>query len=116
MKRVMKILVAMLLLGSLTIQIQADVFEIKWQPPTHDTAGVLLLEQELDYYTLYVDGFSTIFYDSIPGSYYQLHEIIPAGSYELYLTVTTIENVESGPSNTKVFIVGPRTPMPPVFL
>ena len=114
MKQAVKILIAVLLFGSLTIE--ADVFTISWLPPTHDTAGVPLLEQELDYYTLYVDGYSTIFYDSIPGSYSELHEIVPAGTYELTLTVTTLEGVESDPSNTAVFIVGPRKPMPPILL
>lgn len=114
MKRALQIILACLLLGSLTIQ--ADVFTISWLPPTQYTDGSPLLEQDLDYYTLYVDGFSTIYYDSIPGTYSQLHEIVPAGTYELTLTVTSLEGVESGPSNMIVFTVGPRTPKPPVLL
>ena len=112
MKAVRAVMV-FLLLVSLTIQ--ADTFTISWLPPTQYTDNATLLEQDLDYYTLYVGGVSTIFYDSIPGSYSQLHTIVPAGTYEITLTVTTLEGVESGPSNMKVFTVGPRTPKPPVL-
>lgn len=113
MKRAMQIIVACVLLGSLTIQ--ADTLTITWLPPTQYTDNSTLLEQDLDHYTLYVDGVSTIFYDSVPGSYSQLHTIVPAGTYELTLTVTTLEGVESGPSNVKVFTVGSRTPKPPIL-
>ena len=113
MKKTIQVLIAALLLGSLTIQ--ADVFTVSWLPPTQYTDNSPLLEQDLDYYTLYVDGVSTIFYDSVPGSYSQLHTIVPAGTYDLTLTVTTLEGVESGPSNVKVFTVGPRTPKPPTL-
>ena len=112
--KTVRALLVLVLLTSLTVQ--ADIFSIEWVPPVEYTDGSQLLEQDLDYYTLYVDGVSTIFYDSIPGSYSELHEIVPAGSYTIHLAVTTIEGVESGPSNTKVFTVGPRTPKPPILL
>ena len=114
MKRAILRATVILLLASLTVQ--ADTFTVSWLPPTQYEDNSALLEQDLDYYTLYVDGISTIFYDSIPGSYSQLHTIVPAGTYSLTLTVTTLEGVESGHSNAKAFTVGPRTPQPPVLL
>jgi len=113
MKKLRYGLVALLLAGL----VFAVDMNISWTPPTEYENGDPLLEQELDFYSLYCNGdaapLATI--DSIIGtrtavvSFSSLGE----GTHTCHLTVTALNGEESVPSNTANFTVGPRTPGAP---
>lgn len=103
----------LLLLASLVFAME---FEISYEPPTQYTDGHDLLEQELDFYTFYCDGARIQELDSIIGSWQRTITIPEPGTFNCHLTTTSLDGVESGPSNSKVFTKGPRTPLPPVLL
>jgi len=113
MKRAILRTVALLSLATLVFAVD---FDISYVPPDSYTDNAPLLEQELDFYTLYCDGTAVQNLDSIIGDWQRTITIVEPGSHNCVLTTTTLDGVESGPSNTKVFIVGPRTPRPPVLL
>ena len=114
MKRVLLRASAILLVLSLTVQ--ADAFTITWQPPTQYTDGTSLLEQELDFYTLYINGTGVVNLDVILGTWTANVTITEPGTHVLALTVTANNGVESNLSDTVNFTVGPRTPSAPVSL
>jgi hypothetical protein len=114
MKRVLLRASAILLVLSLTVQ--ADDFTISWLPPTQYTDGTPLLEQELDFYTLYINGTGVVNLDVILGTWTANVTITEPGTHVLALTVTANNGVESNLSDTVNFTVGPRTPMAPVSL
>jgi hypothetical protein len=103
---------AALLLGSLTFAVDRTV---EWVPPTEYENGDPLLEQELDFYTLYCNSEPFVTIDSVIGDRTAIVNFSPLGegTHECYLTVTALNGEESGPSNTANFTVGPRTPMAP---
>lgn len=136
MKRSMKILIAIILIGSLTFNYERDgffltaayaqaggVLTINWGPPTEYTDGAPLLEQDLDFYTFYCNGVEIKQIDSVIGNTSDLVDLtgLASGNYTCHLTVTALPIVpnlgaESGPSNTINFTIGPRVPMAPVGL
>lgn len=114
MKRVLLRASAILLVLSLTVQ--ADDFTISWLPPTQYTDGTPLLEQELDFYTLYINGTGVVNLDVILGTWTADITITEPGTHVLALTVTANNGVESALSTPVNFTVGPRTPMAPINL
>ena len=130
MKQRWKALVAVLLLGSLTIDWQEPGFRvaivhaqanglltISWTPPTEYTDNAPLLEQDLDFYTFYCDGGSLAIIDSVIGVRTAMVSTasLSTGDHVCHLTVTTLEASESGPSNSINFTIGPRVPMAPAL-
>jgi len=104
----MRAMILALLLASLTVD--ADEFILKWTPPTQYTEGTVLLEQDIDYYTLYIDGVALTNFDSIIGQWSVSVTFTEPGSYEGNMTVVTVNGAESDFSNPVNFTVGPRTP------
>lgn len=103
---------ALLMLVSITFAFERD---ISWTPPTSYTNDAPLLEQELDYYTLFCDGTELVQLDSVVGTWTATIEFpdVPA-TYTCWLTTTTLLGVESAASNSNVFTYLPPTPMAPV--
>lgn len=110
-----KWIVPVLLLSGLVFSFDRTV---TWTPPTQYTNGDALLEQDLDYYTLYCGGQPFAQIDSIIGTHSAVIDFSPLGegTHECYLTVTALNGQESGPSNTANFTVGPRVPGAPTNL
>jgi hypothetical protein len=106
-------------LGAVILLLSGLVFgvdqSVTWVPPDAYENGDPLLEQDLDFYTLYCNGqpYSTI--DNVIGQNTALIDFGPLGegTHECYLTVTALNGMESAPSNTANFTVGPRTPGAP---
>jgi len=103
-----------LLLASLTLALD---FSISFVPPTEWENGDELLEQDLDFYSMYCNGAAEPFVilDSIIGTHSRVVDFAPLGegTHVCHLTVTALNGEESGPSNTENFTVGPRTPGSP---
>jgi len=129
--RILKILIASVLLASLTIDWSQDEgwglsyvqaadgqLHFSWSPPTQYTDGAPLLEQDLDFYTLKCDGVEIADIDNIIGTYsYSVPETgFASGDHSCVLTVTTLQGAESGDSNAVNFTIGPRVPMAPAGL
>jgi hypothetical protein len=110
--RVAKLSVIGVLLAALTFGYDRTV---EWEPPTQYENGDALLEQDLDFYTLYCNAQPFVTIDSIIGQRTAIVDFGPLGegTHECYLTVTALNGMESAPSNTANFTVGPRTPMAP---
>lgn len=104
--------IALVLLASITF---ATDNTIRWVPPVFYTNGVPLLEQDLDFYTLYCDGSVLQVIDSVIGTRTeQVHLPKTEGNHICYLTVTTLVGVESAPSNDYSFSNLPLIPAAPV--
>lgn len=102
---------ALVLLASLTLAYEKD---ISYTPPTLWTNGNVLLEQDLDYYTLYCDGVEWEVLDSIIGTWTRTVNLPDAdGDHTCYLTVTAMNGQESAASNNHVFTNQLRVPSPP---
>lgn len=110
----MKWLLLATLLASLTVD--ATEFTITWTPPTENEDNTPLLEQDLDFYTLYINGQPVVNFDSIVGTWTAVIVINEPGTNPGELTVTALNGQESGFSNTVNFLVGPRTPKNPTNL
>lgn len=102
-------------LASLTFAFDGNV---SWEPPTQYTNGDPLLEQDLDYYTMYCDGQPLTTIDSIIGQRTAVVDLTPLGegTHDCTLTVTTLNGQESAHSNVASFTVGPRVPGAPTTL
>lgn len=112
----MKRAIALLLLAGITLAYER---EISWTPPVFYTNGAPLLEQDLDFYTLYCDGVQLVTLDSIIGTWTATIDFPDTpGTHECWLTTTTLAGIESDPSNTYVFTNQPPTltPMAPVVV
>jgi hypothetical protein len=131
MKHYIRGMVVLALLASVTLQYTGSGFllsaaqaqatgsiDISWEPPTEYTDGVALLEQDLDFYTLYCNDAELKQIDAIIGTHADTVDLtsLPTGDYTCHLTTTSLEAQESGPSNTINFILGPRVPMAPAGL
>jgi len=104
--------IALLLVASLTIGYER---EVSWTPPTQYEDGSILLEQDLDYYTLYCDDEAVTTIDSIIGTRTALLDMPEApGTHECWLTVTSLAGEESAPSNVLSFMNQYPAPNPPV--
>jgi len=130
--RYLKALAALLLLGSLSIQyddggfsltaaqaqVQGSTLTISWSPPSQYTDGFPLLEQEMDFYTFSCGGTMVKQIDLVIGTWTDDVDVsaMPSGTHTCHLTITSLEAVESGPSNTINFTIGARTPGNPVGL
>jgi hypothetical protein len=112
--RKLRIAAVMLLLAGLTFAFDVN---LAWDPPTQYENGDALLEQELDFYSLFCNGdavpFATI--DSVIGTNTAIVNFSPLGegTHTCHLTVTALNGQESDPSNDANFTVGPRTPGAP---
>ena len=129
-KRPLKLFIAVVLLGSLTLDLDRGFYlkaayaqstgtlTISWTPPTQFTDGFPLVEQELDFYTFYCNGARVKEIDSIIGTATDDIDLsgFQSGNYTCHLTATTLLASESGPSNTINFTIGPRVPMAPANL
>lgn len=111
MKRA-KWILPLILVSALTFSLDQTV---SWTPPVAYTNGDPLLEQDLDFYTLYCSGAEFTQIDSIIGNSTAVIDFTPLGegTHICYLTVTAVNGQESGPSNTANFTVGPRVPLGP---
>jgi len=125
MKRLVHLCIAIVLLGSITVQYTpAQIVStpcdfgctIEWTPPTEYTDNTVLLEQDLDFYSWYCDGNHVVDFDAIIGTWAADISFGAPGSYTCGLTTTAINGQESELSNTKVFTKGPRIPRPPILL
>jgi hypothetical protein len=112
-KKIAKFSILAVLLGSLTFAYDRSV---SWTPPDAYENGDPLLEQDLDFYTLYCNAqpFATI--DNVVGTNTATIDFSPLGegTHTCYLTVTALNGLESDPSNTQNFTVGPRKPGAPI--
>lgn len=112
--------IAVVLVLTLTVQIQshsrADTYTLSWTPPTEYENNTPLPEQDLDYYTLYIDDEPVIELDVIIGTWTTDITIDEEGTYVISLTVTAINGQESRRSGTVNFTVGPRIPGAPMNL
>lgn len=106
-------LLAVLLLGGLFSTALADDFQICWTPPTQFVNGDALLEQDLDFYTLYINGQEIMSFDSIVGTWCVTYTTHTEGTYEAQLTVTHINGMTSDLSTPRSFTLGPRQPKAP---
>ena len=128
MKRFVKILVVVLLLGSLIVQYDDGslkfsaayaqsngILTISWVPPDQYTDGFPLLEQELDFYTFNCNGVEIKQIDSVIGTYSDSVDIsdLPSDDYTCHLTVTSLLGIQSGSSNSINFTIGARVPGAP---
>lgn len=97
---------------------ESGVIDVSWEPPTEYEDGYPLLEQELDYYTFYCNDEEVKQIDSVIGTRSDMVDIsnLPSGNYTCHLTVTSLEGMESQPSNTADFFIGARTPGSPALL
>lgn len=114
MKRISQAIIAAILLGSLTVQ--ADTFLLKWQPPTENEDGTPVTEQDLAFYTVYVDSTPLVNLNVMPGTWEAVITIATPGSWPVYMTVTNIHGTESRPSNSLTFTVGLPIANPPAIL
>ena len=106
---------ALFLLSTLVFAVDGNV---GYTPPTENTDGSVLLEQDLDYYTFYCDGQPYATIDSIIGNRTAVVSLdgLTEGSHDCNLTVTALNGAESGASNSINFTIGPRVPNPPTGL
>jgi hypothetical protein len=125
MRSLVQLFIAVILLGSLTVQyspaqttsVPCDLgCSISWTPPTEYEDGAPLLEQELDYYTLYCNDIYLLDLDVIIGTWTADITFGAPGTYVCALTVTSLKGGESQPSNERVFLKGERVPLPPTLL
>lgn len=93
--------------------IYADDFQICWQPPTEFENGDPLLEQDLDFYTLYINDQNVMSFDVIVGTWCVTYTTHVEGTYTVDMTVTHINGQTSARSNQTTFTLGPRRPMAP---
>lgn len=93
----------------------ADDIEICWTPPTTFVNGDPLLEQDLDFYTLYVNDGEVMSFDVIVGTWCVTYVTHIEGTYLFEMTVTHINGQTSERSNQRSFTLGPRQPMAPVI-
>lgn len=91
----------------------ADDWQICWTPPTQFVNGDPLLEQDLDFYTLYVNAVPVLNFDVIVGTWCVTYTTHTEGTYTAALTVTHINGQTSDLSNEVSFTLGPRRPMAP---
>jgi hypothetical protein len=106
----------MALVGLASITLAWDA-NISWTPPTFYVDGTPLLEQDLDFYTLYCDGTAIQQIDSIIGTPTALATFPDTiGTHTCHLTVTTLNGMESEASNTYVFTRTSPVPNPPVVV
>jgi hypothetical protein len=91
----------------------ADSFDICWTPPTQFVNGDALLEQDLDYYTLYMNDAEVMSFDVIVGTWCVEYITHVEGTYTAELTVTHMNGQTSDRSNQSVFTLGPRKPKAP---
>ena len=112
MKRAMIFLLA-LWLTLLVAPVWAADYQVCWQPPTAFEDGTPLLEGDLNYYTLYVDGTELVSFDAIVGTWCYVITITESGTYVAAMTVTLINGQTSAKSNQATFSIGPRTPGAP---
>lgn len=98
---------ALFLLSTLVFAIDRN---ISWTPPTQNTDGSVLLEQDLDFYTFYCDGLAYQSFDSIIGTNTAVISLdgLTEGTHICDLRVTALNGAESGPSNSVNFTIGPR--------
>ncbi len=130
MKRFLQWTLALLLLGSLTFDYERG-FHLKaayaqatgsltlsWTPPAFYTDGFPLLEQDLDFYTLYCNDVPVKQIDSIIGTSTDVLDLttFASGDYACNLSVTDLPGAESGRSNDINFTIGPRVPGTPANL
>ena len=103
---------ALVLVGSLVFAFDRSV---SWDPPSQYENGDSLLEQDLDFYTLYCNDSAFVEIDNIIGTSTAVVDFSPLGegSHDCYLTVTALNGQESQPSNIANFTVGPRIPGAP---
>lgn len=106
-------LLAVLLLGGLFSTALADDFQICWTPPTQFVNGDALLEQDLDFYTLYINDQEVMSFDVIVGTWCVTYTTHTEGTYTAQLTVTHINGMTSDLSNPSSFTLGPRQPKAP---
>lgn len=118
MKRAIVVLAALLSTSAL-----ADDWNICWTPPTHfcgdaecTTSGDPLMEQDLDFYTLYINDAVVMNFDAIVGTWCVVYTTHVEGTYTAHLTVTHINGKTSPLSNPASFTLGPRTPGAPINL
>lgn len=111
MKRAIPFLLALWL-----TPVWADDFQICWQPPTQFVNGDPLLEQDLSYYTLYMNDVEVMSFDVIVGTWCVVWTTHVEGTYFAKLTVTHVNGQTSDYSNTADFTLGPRTPGAPTNL
>jgi len=74
------------------------------------------LEQDLDFYTLYINDTAMLDLDVILGQWTAEITITEPGTHDIELSVTSIAGQESSRSNMVNFTVGPRTPGAPANL
>ncbi len=91
----------------------AKDWQVCWQPPTQFENGDPLLEQDLAYYTLYVNDAELVSFDVIVGTWCYIITINTEGTYIADMTVTHTNGATSARSNQAVFTLGPRTPGAP---
>jgi hypothetical protein len=106
----------LLLLLVAAMPVWADELLVEWTPPTQYTDGTPLLEQDLDYYTLHMNGAELLTLDAIVGTWSVVITVTEPGTHEFRLTVTDLNGQTSDMSNTATFTVGPRTPGVPTNL
>ncbi len=132
--KILKWLVTLIFVASLTVQFDfgsnrlqllaqahaqaGGILPISWTPPTQYTDGFPLLEQELDFYTFYCGAIAIKQINVIIGTWADNVDIssMASGAYVCHLTTTSLEGIESGPSNTINFTIGARTPGNPAGL
>lgn len=111
MKRAIPFLLALWL-----TPVWADDFQICWTPPTQFVNGDPLLEQDLDFYTLYINDQNVMSFDAIVGTWCVVYTTHTEGTYFTKLTVTHVNGETSDFSNEASFTLGPRTPGAPTNL
>lgn len=89
---------------------RADTFTISWTPPAAYTDGTPLFEQDLDFYTVYINNEPIVNLQVIVGTWTADITITQPGTHDLTMTVTDYNGQESAQSNMVNFTVGPRTP------
>ena len=91
---------------------------VNFEPPTQYTDGSQLLEQDIDFYTLYCNGAAFVEIDSIIGTYSATVDVraLGVGTHSCHLTTVMLSGAESAPSNVVDFTVGPRVPRGPVLV
>lgn len=105
----------LLFLMFVSAKAHADDFNICWQPPTQFENGDPLLEQDLDFYTLYINDQNVMSFDTIVGTWCVIYTTHTEGTYFVKMTVTHVNGQTSGFSNETSFTLGPRRPMAPVI-
>ena len=102
----------LIVLGLLAGAAQAADFEVCWEPPTSYEDGSPLLEQNLSYYTLYVDDTELVSFNVVVGTWCYIITIQAPGTYVAEMTVTDTAGQTSVRSNQATFTIGPPTPGP----